>query len=183
MTRRRSYVLGKNPEDPTQPNWGGSFVRAWERPRFVFNRLTTVDERVEQYAIVDIELPPGHGVNRSHRAHLAVENQMIQGFVDPKSGVLRFRFSPKATKTWSYTIHSDRPAIDGKRGGLTSVYGPADGSAQAWSRTPNWWTDNPAPEFREGTQQGAMTVSRWRLELLRDFAARMERLAPAKPRI
>ena len=26
------YVLGKTPEDPTQPNWGGSFVRAWERP-------------------------------------------------------------------------------------------------------------------------------------------------------
>ncbi|MEO6569081.1 MAG: nucleoside hydrolase-like domain-containing protein [Opitutaceae bacterium] len=93
----------------------------------------------------------------------------------------QLRFSPKAAKTWSYTIHSDRPGIDGKTGGLTSVYGPATGNAQAWSRTPNWWTDNPAPELREGSQQGAKTISRWRSEFLRDFATRMERLAPSKP--
>ncbi|MEO7414067.1 MAG: DUF1593 domain-containing protein [Opitutaceae bacterium] len=176
------YVLGKNPEDPTQESWGGSFVRAWERPRVVFNRLTTAEDRVEQYAIVDIELPPGHGVTRSHRAHLAVENQMLPGFVDPQSGVLRFRFSPKAAKAWSYTIHSDMPAIDGKTGALTSVYGPPADKAQPWSRTPNWWTDNPAPELRDASQQGAKTVSRWRTEFLRDFAARMERLATPKPR-
>jgi hypothetical protein len=170
------YVLGRSPEDPTQPSWGGSFVRAWERPRAVFNRLTTVADRVEQYAIVDIELPPPHGVNRSHRAHLAIENQMIPGYVDPASGVLRFRFSPKAAKAgWTYTIYSDVAALNGKTGALTSVYGPPPDRAQPWERTPNWWTDNPAPEVAAGSQQGAKTVSRWREEFLQDFAARMER--------
>jgi hypothetical protein len=175
------YVLGRNPEDPSQPNWGGTFVRAWERPRRVFDRLTTAADRVEQYAIVDIELPRGHGVTRSHRAHLAMENQMLPGFVDPQTGVLRFRFSPKLAKTWSYTIHSDMPGLEGKTGGLTSFYGPAPEAAPAWARTPHWWTDDPAPEQREGSQQGAKTVNRWREAFLRDFAARMDRCLAPKP--
>lgn len=173
------YVLGKNPEDPTQPNWGGSFVRAWERPRAVFNRLTTAADRLEQYGILEIELPPGHGVNVSHRAHLAIENQMIPGFVD-HAGVLRFRFSPKAAKAWTYTIHSDVAAIDGKTGGLTSFLAPPEAAQRPWARTPNWWTDNPAPELAQGNQQGAKTVNRWREDFLRDFAARMERCKAPK---
>lgn len=168
------YVLGANPEDPTRvDNWGGSFVRAWERPRVVFNRLTTAADRVEQYAIVDIELPPGHGVNHSHRAHLAIENQLLPGTVDKTTGNLRFRFSPKAAKAWTYVIHSDMPSIDGKTGGLTSYLSPAELAQKPWARTPNWWTDNPDPEWRQGSQQGAKTVSRWREAYLRDFAERM----------
>ncbi len=174
------FVLGKNPEDPAQPNWGGSFVRAWERPRAVFNRLTTTADRVEQYAIVDIELPPGHGVNHSHRAHLAIENQMIAGFVDAR-GNLRFRFSPKAAKSWTYTLHSDVAGLDGKTGGLTSFLAPSDAAQRPSARTPNWWTDNPAPELAQGSQQGARTISRWREEYLRDFAARIARGQAPKP--
>jgi hypothetical protein len=174
------YVLGKNPENPTQPNWGGSFVRAWERPRAVFNRLTTAADRIEQYGIFEIELPPSHGVNISHRAHLAIENQMIPGFVD-EAGGLRFRFSPKAAKAWTYTIYSDIAGLDGKTGGLTSFLTPPDAARHPSARTPNWWTDNPAPELAEGSQQGAKTVNRWREDFLRDFAERMERCRMPKP--
>jgi hypothetical protein len=169
------YVLGERPEDPTRPSWGGSFVRAWPRPRAVFGRITTAVDQVEQYAIVDIELPPGHGVNRSHRAHLAIENQMLPGFVDPDTGVLRFRLSPKAARQWTYTIHSDIKGIDGKTGALTSTFGPIPPDAPPWSRTPNWWTDDPSQPQMEDTQQGARTVSRFRREFLRDFAARLDR--------
>jgi hypothetical protein len=169
------YVLGEKPEDPSSPSWGGSFVRAWPRPRAVFDRLTTTADRVEQYAIVDIELPPGHGVNRSHRAHLAIENQMLPGFVDPDTGVLRFRLSPKAARQWTYTIHSDIKGIDGKTGALTSTFGPIPPDAKPWSRTPNWWTDDPSQAQMDDNQQGARTVSRFRREFLRDFAARLDR--------
>jgi hypothetical protein len=174
-----TYVLGQNPEDPTQPNWGGSFVRAWERPRAVFNRLTTVEDRVEQYAIVDIVVPSGHGVTREHGAVLEVENQELPGFLDP-SGALRFRFSPKAAKTWSYVLRSDVHTLNGKTGALTSFLASPESASHPSTRAPNWWTDNPAPEWQEGSQQGAKSVSRWREEFLRDFAARMERAVKPK---
>jgi hypothetical protein len=175
------YVLGENPEDPSRPdNWGGSFVRAWERPRAVFHRLTTAADRVEQYAILDIELPPGHGATREKSAVLEIENQKIPGFIDD-AGALRFRISPKAAKTWTYTLHSDVSALDGKTGAFTSFLTPPEFAQHPWSRTPHWWTDNPAPEFQHGSQQGAKTVSRWREDFLRDFAARMERCRAPKP--
>ena len=44
---------------------------------------------------------------------------------------------------------------------------------------PNWWTDNPAPEYAEAPHIGARTVSRWRVEFLADFANRMKRLQSA----
>lgn len=176
-----AYVLSAAPEDPAQPHWGGSFIRAWERPRAVFDRLTTPADRVEVYGIVDIELPRGHGMTVSHRAHLAMENQMIPGFVDPQTGVLRFRFSPKAARTWNYTIYSDLPALDGKTGAITSFLTPPESAQHPAADHPNWWTDNPAPELAQGGQHGAKTVSRWREEFLRDFAARMERCKASKP--
>ena len=99
---------------------------------------------------------------------------------DPQTGALRFRFSPKAAKAWSFKIHSDVAALDGKTGGLTSFLTPADSAQRPSARTPNWWADNPAPELAQGSQQGAKTVSRWREEYLRDFAARMLRCKAPK---
>ena len=104
---------------------------------------------------------------------------MIPGFVDA-AGVLRFRFSPKSAKVWSYTIHSDVTTLEGKTGKLTSFLTPPDAAQRPGTRTPNWWTDNPAPELAQGSQQGAKTISRWREEFLRDFAARMLRCQAPK---
>jgi hypothetical protein len=90
--------------------------------------------------------------------------------------------SPKEAKTWSYTIKSNQPAFDGKTGGFTSVLPSPDPVARPSARYPHWWTDDPDPQFADGPHQGANTVSRWRAEFLRDFAARMKRCqSPALP--
>ncbi len=174
------YVLGRNPEDPTAQNWGGSFVRAWERPRAVFNRLTTEADRIEQYGILDIVLPLGHGATREKGVHLLIENQELPGFID-ETGALRFRISPKAAKLWTYTLRSDVRALNGRTGAFTSFLTPPEMAQRPSTRVPNWWTDNPAPEWQLGSQQGAKTVSHWREEFLRDFAERMLRCKTPKP--
>lgn len=91
------------------------------------------------------------------------------------SDTTRFRFCPKAATTYRFTIRSNVPALDGKRGGIT-VSAPTPSMAhQPSSRLPNWWTDDLSPGVTEGSHSGAKTVSRWREEFLRDFAARMLR--------
>ena len=60
-------------------------------------------------------------------------------------------------------------------GALTSLRPASDAARQPSPRLPNWWTDDPSPEVAEGPHIGARTVSRWREELLRNFAARMDR--------
>ncbi len=114
---------------------------------------------------------------------MKIENQSLPGTVDAK-GAMRFRFSPKEAKIYSYTILSDLPALDGRTGALTSVQPPPDAALRPSSLLPNWWTDDPSPALAEGSRIGAKTVSRWREAFLRDFAARMLRCqspAPGKP--
>ncbi len=39
---------------------------------------------------------------------------------------------------------------------------------------PNYWTDDPNPNHREGNRDGAKTVNRWREQYLRDWQVRMD---------
>ena len=94
--------------------------------------------------------------------------------------MMHLRFSPKDAKTYSYTIRSNVPALDGKAGVLTSVRPAPDAAQHPSPRLPHWWTDDPAPEVAEGPRIGARTVSRWREDFLRDFAARLDRCQSPK---
>jgi hypothetical protein len=46
------WLLTGTPEDPSQPGWGGRFVRAGERPYRLFDRLTTKDDHMETFGIL-----------------------------------------------------------------------------------------------------------------------------------
>jgi|CXWL01.1.fsa_nt_gi hypothetical protein len=168
------WLLKGTPDDPSQPGWGGQFVRAWERPYSVFDRLTTTVDRIEVFGILELVLPLGDGAPDKPEAQLAVENLSLIGHA-PGDGTMRFRFCPKAATSCHFTIRSNVSALDKKSGGITAV-APAAGVAEKPSvRHAHWWTDDPAPEFAEGEHRGAKTVSRWRQDFLGDFAERMDR--------
>ena len=172
------WLLLGNPADPTQPGWGGKFVRAWERPHVVFNRLTTAADRIEQFGVFELDLPVGAGTPAKPEASMQIENQLLAGDFGAE-GSVRFRFSPKAAKTYSYRIRSNVPALDGNAGGLTSFLPTPDTAQRPSPQLPNWWTDDPSPEVAEGPHIGAKTVSQWREDFLRDFADRMLRCESA----
>jgi len=175
------WLLFGNPADPTQSGWGGKFVRAWERPHVVFNRLTTVADRIEQFGIFELALPVGSVTQAKPEASMQIENQSLAGDFSAE-GLVRFRFSPKGTKTYSYRIRSNVPALDGNVGVLTSFLPSSDNVQQPSPQLPNWWTDDPSPEVAEGLHIGAKTVSQWREDFLCDFAERMLRCkSPASP--
>ena len=181
------YLLHGTPEDPSQPGWGGRFVRAWERPHVVVRKITAAEDRIEQFGVFELALPLGDQVPARPEAQLLIENQSSIGSVDAE-GVMRLRLSPKDAKTYSYTIRSNVPALDGKAGVLTSFRPPPDAAQYPSPRLPHWWTDDPAPEVAEGPHMAARTVSQWRGEFLHDFAARMDRCkspreAGVRPRI
>lgn len=181
-----SWLLRGNPEMPFQPGWGGRYVRAWTRPYVQFNRITTAADRMEHFAILELVLPLGADAPAAPAAVMVIENQRLVGHVDG-TGSIRFRFCPKDAKVYRYTIAGNIPSLEGSRGEIT-VFPPAPAAALTPDpRWANWWTDDPSPEAAEGIQQGARTISVWREEFLRDFAARLERCrtpagGPAPPR-
>lgn len=177
------YLLGANPDDPTKDSWGGRFVRAWERPRRVFdhaqNTPPTTNEIVETSAIVDCIYRLDAPLPVGTKAALVLDKQEFPGFPD-ETGAWHFVFSPKHARTWSYAIKSSHPALDGRTGGFTSVLPSPDLASKPSPRHPSWWTDDPDPALIERGNLGAKTINRWREDYLRDFAARMRRCeAPA----
>ncbi len=170
-----TYMMGR-PDDPSQPGWGGRFVRAWERPKRTFNRLTTSDDELETFGLLEFVLPGPRGATAS----LSVDGQEFPAAFEAPSSY-RFRFVPKETKRWAYRIVSTSPELDGLKGAFTSVDPPPDAASRPSPRHPHWWTDDPDRAFAEGPHLGAVTVNRWREKFLRDFADRMARCHAPSP--
>ena len=168
------WLLKGNSDDPAQPGWGGSYVRAWERPYARFGRLTTKDDRIEIFGILELVLPLGDRAPEKPEARLVVENQSLIGHT-PGDSTMRFRFCPKAAKTYSFTIRGNVLALNGKKGGITAFVPPPEVARRPSSRLPNWWTDDPSEDVAEGEHIGTKTVSQWREDFFCDFAARMLR--------
>ena len=164
-----TYMMG-SPGDPSQSGWGGRFVRAWERPKRIFDRLTTVDDDIETFGLLELELPGP----KDATASLLVDGQEFPATYEG-SGVHRFRFVPKSTKRWSYRTKSIAHELDGLEGAFTSADPSPDAASRPSPRHPRWWTDDPDPAFAEGPHFGAVTVNRWRKEFLRHFAGRLLR--------
>lgn len=180
-----NWLLRGNPAEPTWPGWGGRYVRAWERPYVRFDRLTTAADRIEHFGILELVLPLGAEIPAQPEARMIIENQSLVGHMDGRGNV-RFRFSPKDAKLYRYQIRSNVPSLNGRAGEITSVSPPPSVALRPSPRFPHWWTDDPSPAMAEGPHHGARSVSQWRQDYLRDFAARIERClqpaAPAAPR-
>ncbi|MGE3311682.1 MAG: nucleoside hydrolase-like domain-containing protein [Limisphaerales bacterium] len=168
-----------NPANPASPGWGGQFVRAWDRPSYRFRRFTTRDDRMEVFGVLELALPTGANAPPNPVARLIVENLSIPGDPDGNDS-MRFRFCPKEAKAYSFTIRGNIPSLDGRVGGITAVPPSPELANRPSAMFPNWWTDDPSPDLAEGPHHGARTVSRWREDFLRDFAARMDRCQPLR---
>ncbi|HMC78384.1 MAG TPA: pectate lyase [Vicinamibacterales bacterium] len=174
------YLLHGTPEDPSHPGWGGQFVRVWDGRTTTFDRLTTASDIAEAFGVVEFALPVPAGMTARDSAQMIFDGRIpVAGANDGR--VLRFRFSPRDAKVWSYAIKSDVPGLDGQSGQFTAAPPTAERTRRPSARHPNWWIDDPDPAAAEGVHPGAKHVSRWREEFLRDFAARLSRTgAPAQ---
>lgn len=168
------WILSGDTPDPAAPGWGGRFVRAWERPFLRLESLPSANAEMETFGILELRLPVN---NPSVTTSLEVTNQLLTGDPGPDK-TLRFRFSPKASDLYEFTLRSDHAEHDGRRGAIRAVDPPTDRAQQPSARTPHWWTDDLDPSLAEDGHAGAATVSRWRREFLGDFAARMDRCLP-----
>ena len=86
---------------------------------------------------------------------------------------------PKETGDFAFTLRSNIGEIDGLTGTLRAL-AEIPATRENGNLT-NWWSDDLAAEHSEGPHCGAKTVSRWRVDFLKDFAERFDRcLGPKK---
>ncbi|MCA9129073.1 MAG: DUF1593 domain-containing protein [Planctomycetales bacterium] len=168
------WLLKGTPDDPTAPGWGGQFVRAWQRPYSCYDRITTANDQMEVFGVLELVLPLGDNAPATPAAQLMADDFPIAGYA-PGDGTMRFRICPKAAKTYEFAISSNVRALDGQTGGIKAVAPGPEIADNPSPELPHWWTDQPAPEFAEREHHGAKSINRWREEFLGDFAKRMLR--------
>ncbi|HEY3444357.1 MAG TPA: DUF1593 domain-containing protein [Paludibaculum sp.] len=173
------WLLHGKPEDPSQPGWGGRFVRIWDRRKTVFDRLTTESDTAEAFGVVEFAIPLPAGMTRDNSARVLFDNRIAVNSTND-GRTLHFRFSPRDAKIWPYVITSDFTAMNGQSGKFSAVPPPAGRTSHPSTLHPNWWIDDPAPAAAEGIHAGARSVNQWREEFLRDFGLRMLRCQAPK---
>lgn len=166
------WLLHGNPEDPSQPGWGGRFQRIWDGRRTLFQRFTTEADQSEVFGVTEFNLPAPAGMRREHKIRVMLDNR-VPTRVENDGHVLRFRFAPRDAKVWTYRIETDFAPLHGQGGKFTAVPAPPERTSRPSTVHPHWWIDDQDPAAAEGIHAGAKHVSRWREDFLRDFAARV----------
>jgi hypothetical protein len=105
-----TYLFGATPENPAAESWGGSFVRAWNRPRYTFTRPPAESDTVEVYSITEIICSP-EGAMPSNASAKPVGTARSSP-VSRSDGCGIFVLS-EASQKWSYRIVSDQPGLNG----------------------------------------------------------------------
>jgi hypothetical protein len=172
-----AFFLKGTPENPMKPGWGGLYVRAWNRPHKVFNRITTEQDSIEQFGVLELRLNFGKDSVSNPFAILNIDRP-IQALI--LNDTARFLFSPKNSSKYDYTIQSNIASLDKLTGSIIAYPPPVSDMLHPSTRYPNWWTDDLSPELMEDGHFGIKTVNIWREEFLTGFAVRMKRCASAK---
>jgi hypothetical protein len=172
-------LLRGGSEDPTQPSWGGKYVRIWDGRKSIFDRLTTEVDHVEVFGVTEFVLAKPSDFSGQNRVEMIFDRGVpaSQGVVEGDK--LRFRFSPRDAKLWSYEIQSNHSRLHGLTGSFQAVPPPDDRTKTVSALHPHWWIDDPHPATTEGVHPGAKSVNQWRVEYLSDFAERMDRCKAA----
>lgn len=175
-----AWLLHGTPSDPSQPGWGGQFVRVWDQRLTVFDHVTNETDKAEAFGVIEFAITAPDGFTSQNHATMIFDKRIpAQGTLEGHT--LRFRFSPRDAKVWPYIIESDIPALHGQSGSFTAELPPVEKTKTASTTHPSWWIDDQSPANTEGIHRGAKTVNRWRVDFLRDFAERMDRcLVPSK---
>ncbi len=173
-------LLRGDSEDPSQPGWGGKYVRLWEDRKTIFERHTTEADTTEAFGVTEFVLPKPEGFTDKHRAQMIFSKGRPPSKVVIEGEHLRFRFSPRDAKVWSYVLESDFDGLDGQTGRFTAKLPSIEKTRRLAKSHPNWWIDDPDPAAAEGVHSGAKGVNQWRGDFLGDFAKRMDRCTSTK---
>lgn len=85
------------------------------------------------------------------------------------------KYVPKQAEIVSYKFTSDISGFPVQQGTLAADNRwPGKNNATDYILGANWYTDKPDPQLYDGKIQGGKTVSKWRSDILLDWAKRWE---------
>lgn len=174
------YMMDGDPANPMRESWGGSFEKFSHSPRVVFNRMTTVTDTIAFCTVVEFNLEgpeiniPADSVCFWMETPYKNTVQRWAGYYVGK-GLYGLKYVPKQAEVLSYRVTSEVPDFP-LRAGMLVVDNrwPGKNNPADYKLGANWYTDKDDPQLYDGKIQGGQTVSKWRGEVLQDWAKRWE---------
>lgn len=174
------YLMDGDPNRPMRENWGGSFEPFNYSPRVVFNRMTTLADTVAFCTIVEfhfkgpkLNIPPD-SVCFWMEVPYKDNVQKWPGYSLGK-GHYAIKYAPKQAEILNHRFTSGIPELNDLAGKLVvSNLWPGKRHKTDYPLGANWYTDKADPSLFDGKIQGGKTISKWRSEILLDWAKRWE---------
>lgn len=170
-----AYLLQGDPEDPSGPSWGGSFVPMSHSSRRLYTWPSVTTDTLPTFSLMEWEFKgPAQSTEPDEPVfQLEIADQLFDGY-DAGGGVYRVRFASKGKGRWDYVVHSNLDGLGGVSGTFVTV-DPWPGERRLGDfDVTNWWTDSNEVGSFDGGHQGAGTVSRYQREFMNDWALRWE---------
>ena len=174
------YMMDGDPNNPMRESWGGSFDRLTRSPRVVFNRVTSVTDTVAFCTIVEFNLEgpeksiPADSICFWMETPYKNTVQKWRGYY-LGNGLYGLKYVPKQAEILSYRFTSDIPGFPSQQGTLViDNRWPGKNNPTDYKLGANWYTDKADPQLYDGKIQGGKTVSKWRTDVLQDWAKRWE---------
>ena len=172
------YVMDGDPNNPKRESWGGSFEQLYFSPRVIYDRITDITDSVAFCSVVEFHFKgPESGIPDDSICfwmETPFKNtvQRWPGYY-LKNGKYAVKYVPKQAETVVYKFTSDIAGFREKEGKLvvTNLW-PGKRHATDYALGPNWYTDKADPRLYDGRIQGGQTISKWRNQILLDWAKR-----------
>ena len=172
------YMMDGNPDNPMRESWGGSFEKFNHSPRVIYNRPTTLKDTVAYCTIVEFHLKgpvvnlPTNSVCFWMETAYGDSVQKWPGYY-LGNGEYAIKYIPKKAEILNYKFTSDIanfPVAEGKL--VVDNLWPGKKNSTDYKLGDNWFTDKADPNLYDGKIQGGKTTSKWRNDILSDWAKR-----------
>jgi hypothetical protein len=172
------YLMDGNPNNPMRESWGGSFEHLVQNPRVLFNSVTKITDTVAFCTLVEFKLKgpeiniPADSVCFWMETPYKNTVQKWAGYY-LGNGEYGLKFVPKQAETIHYKFISDIAGFAAQDGYLvvTNLW-PGKKNTSDYKTGANWYTDKTDSQLYDGKIQGGKTISKWRSDVLLDWAKR-----------
>lgn len=182
------YMMDGDPAVPERESWGGSFEKITRSSRVVFTRATTERDTVQRDGIVEWhfkgpKLKPGSYKPVKARWASGADNEVGFLTVDKQKwpvyylgkGQYMCRYATYKCGVAHYTIEADIKGFPNQSGAffVENVF-PGKPHSTDYPLGSTWWGDRLDPALYSSREkcQGAVTVEKWRDQVMEDWGMR-----------
>lgn len=174
------YMMDGDPGNPMRESWGGSFDKFSRSSRVVFDGVTSITDTVAFCTVIEFHLKgpeiniPADSVCFWMETTYKNTVQKWAGYY-LGNGEYGLKYIPKQAEIVNYRFTSSVVDFPSQQGKLVVINRwPGKPNPSDYLLGSNWYTDKSDPSLYDGKIQGGKTVSKWRQDILLNWAKRWE---------